>query len=173
MTLALWSTPDSPSVNMSRITDVVRKAYMKINFMLRCFAVKNPEPYIKMDRSIVLHAVLHASAVWYPPHKANIEKLNKLQNYFRRRVHWRCGLECDSLPMSDIEDSHWENDVDMIFEKIISDTLSLEKFFKTRPNDRRGTVYEPLLTPKKNQLSHSLPRESCGAFTEKTQCCRC
>ena len=77
-------TVDSRLTFGDHVTDVVRNASTKTNFMLRCFTVRKPEPCIKMYRSIVLPAVLYASAVWYPPHRANIEKLNKLQNYFRR-----------------------------------------------------------------------------------------
>ena len=124
------------------VTEITRKASMKINFMFRTFSVCTPSPYLVLFKSIVLPTLLYASEVWFPKHKYLMKKLERLQNYFKRRVENRCGLELNSLELAGISSLMKEYDRKTL-RKIVEDHDILSLFFTVHSTSRRGLKYRP------------------------------
>jgi hypothetical protein len=79
------------------ITQVVKKASVKANLILRSLIVNVPGPYEFLFMSLVTPTLLYGCEVWHPQFKKDMKLIQRVGNRFFRRVEFRCQLEEHSL----------------------------------------------------------------------------
>ena len=128
---------------VDHIDDVIRRASMIVSWIMRCFVLTSPSAYLKLYNAHVIPIFLYASQVWCPITKGNMERLEKVQNKFLRRVEYRCKLERHSLEIVDLMVRLRKADL-RILRKMIKNEELFDEFFTLRPTSTRsGFVLEP------------------------------
>lgn len=75
------------------VTDVVLRATRRANWILRSFVLTDPAIYAKLFLTYVEPIMTYAGPVWYPGLKGDIERLQKVEKMFAKRVAFRCHCE--------------------------------------------------------------------------------
>ena len=122
------------SVHIHTITQSARRL---INTLFRCFAIKNPEVYIRMYNAIVIPKILYGSPCWRPYLAKHERLLTSVQNYFRRRLSYRCNSDIHNTG-PDIIQLLNDSD-DRVLDCIVKDG-SLDHYLDVRPSNLRQEI---------------------------------
>lgn len=86
----------------THIERLIKSASLLINTIFRCFAIKDPDVYIRLYRSLVLSKILYCSPVWEPYLKKHRNLIESVQKKFKKRLYWRCSIQKSNIVLPPI-----------------------------------------------------------------------
>ena len=148
----------STSLDFSEhVKEVVRKASLLCNWIMRTFVVKLPEVYVKMYKSHVMPVITYGCIIWNPVKMKDIKSLERIQSKFIRRVEARCNLDKGSVLLPNIMDVLRAYDV-KYFRKLVKRETMFDELFELRTTStRRRFVISAKETACTSTVNHLYP----------------
>ncbi len=144
------------------------KAFRDINILFKCFLTTDCETLALAYKTFVRPTLDYCSSVWEPLYLKDLDKLERVQRYFTRRLYVRCGYNCaDSyltrlkvLNFESLEERRLKTDLLMVF-RIVHNLVDLnfDDFFTyapnlgTRTNGRKLFVHSCRLNIRRNSFA--------------------
>ncbi len=122
---------------------VCSKTLRDINIMFKCFLTTNCETLGLAYKTFVRPSLEYCSSIWQPIYMKDLDKLERVQRYFTRRLYMRCGFDSSTpyqtrlnvLQFESLEARRLKADLLMVF-RIIHNLVDLNfsDFFTYAPN---------------------------------------
>ena len=144
--------------------NLVKKCYRLINMFFRCFLNCDCDMYLKCYSCYVRPILEYSSQVWSPSYLMDIDKLEKVQRYFTRRLFARLNYENRSylerltfLKLEPLELRRLRFDLIMAFKCLKNEVNLCENVFLLSTNNLTRGHSMKLSKPKfkTNVLKHS------------------
>ena len=148
----------------SHVTSVLKKTARLTNWILRAFAIKKPDPYLKMYSTTVKPIIMYASPAWYPRYQKDLKRLQQAQDRFIRRLKQK--TDSSEISMRPIVDQL--NEADQRFlARLKRAPARFEKLFdQTRSNTRAGGVTRPKATARTERIRNLFPWRVTNRYAE-------
>jgi len=132
---------------------VIKKAFRISSLIFRAFAIKKPEFYIQLYKSLVQPLLLYCSTIWTPYKGKDIQALESVRNRFIRRLARRCNVSKSSISLQPVMDLHREADIRM-FHRLSALGIAENLFDIDANNLRSCTTIRTLQVAKTEKINH-------------------
>ena len=145
-------------------SSVVQKAYRVLNMFFRCFLNCNRDLFLKCYTCYVRPLLEYSSQAWSPSYLADIDKIERVQRYFTRRLFAKLNLDSRSYPdritilkLEPLELRRLRSDLVMVFKCLNGEVDACKNMFSFSANTfTRGHLMKlNKRNFKKNVLKHS------------------
>ena len=104
-------------------SSVIRKAYYTIRNIFNVFKRHEPEFYVKMYTCYVRPILEYGAQIWSPLLKCNIDRIERVQSYYTRRILKHSpllsyNLRLDLLKLQSLEERRFQADLVLFYKKI-------------------------------------------------------
>lgn len=128
-------------------SNIVKKAYFVIRNIFTLLKNHNYNFYLKMYTCYVRPILEYASQVWSPLLKGNIDKIEKVQRYYSRRIvnsgdNLTYGQRMELLGLQYLEDRRMKSDLVLFFKKIKEKTVINIQGSYSIVNSERGHSFK-------------------------------
>jgi hypothetical protein len=127
------------------IDDVLKRASTKSCLILRCFQIKEIDPYIKLFESLVIPTIMYASEIWNPQFTKDLKRIQRIIDKFYERIEYRCSLEKRSIKRPSVKQLLSDKDTKML--KNLVNNGRLDRIFEVRNSkyDLKSRIYPKTL----------------------------
>lgn len=118
---------------------MISKCSKLCNLILRCFVGKCHEKYLLLFNTLVVPTLTYCCVIWRPSSQNLVNKLDKMQRRFLRRVEYRCKIPKYTLALPSVNERF--DSIDLRTLHKIVDSNQLDKYFRVvSSSTRRGTT---------------------------------